>query len=619
MKRKNVLFMLATLIVAALSTPASAYDFMEDGLCYNINSNGTSVTVTYERTASPRYTNLAGDIVIPQGVDHDGQNYKVTAIGLYAFRGCADITSVQLPESVYLIKKQAFCNCTGLTSVIFTNTNLSVSHIESNAFEGCTSLTEFSFPMSIVTLESSIFSDCTSLARVNFPIGIKFIPAYMFTRCTALENVTGTKYVNEIGIGAFKSCTSLKDIYIPSIQVIGSEAFRGSGLTSAWISSSISSIGSYAYSDCLSLSSVTFDNNTIAEGQFRGCTALKSLTIPSHITTVGFGAFEGCGLTSVTIENGVMGQKQFKNCTQLKAINIGNNLRAISGNAFEGCTSLESVVIPNTVTKIASYAFTDCTNLKKVTLGEAVADIGNNAFYNSPVSELNWNIINYPTPDEYTALHYAYNAGNLTTLTFGDKVQYIPNEIALNAKITSLNIPASVTTIDAGAFTGCAVIEELTSGTNLMSSYTLIPASKGTLKTVTLLDGVTAIPANAFKDCPVLKTVTMPATVEEIGNSAFSGCAKLRDLYCKMPRPFAIDASVFNQVQVKGFCDLHVVEGAKVRYEMMDVWKEFGVIVEDAGEGGGGSGRLNEYDVNADGNVDVGDVNSVLNYILEHN
>ena len=134
--------------------------------------------------------------------------------------------------------------------------------------------------------------------------------------------------------------------------------------------------------------------------------------------------------------------------------------------------------------------------------------------------------------------------------------------------------------------------------------------------TTATYEGVTTIAEGSLEGCTAMEKITIPATVKKIENSAFKGCTVLRDFYSLLERPLVIDASVFEDVPVTGYCDLHVPEGSKGRYQAMAVWKDFYVIAEDAGQGGG---RLNEFDVNADGNVDVGDVNAVLNYILENN
>ena len=91
-------------------TSANAYDFEMDGIYYDINSDETSVTVTNE-TGDSYAGSYSGDVVIPSSVTHDGKNYSVTTIGDCAFRGCIDLTSVTIPESVTLIYTLPFQGC----------------------------------------------------------------------------------------------------------------------------------------------------------------------------------------------------------------------------------------------------------------------------------------------------------------------------------------------------------------------------------------------------------------------------------------------------------------------------------------------------------------------------
>ena len=119
------------------------------------------------------------------------------------------------------------------------------------------------------------------------------------------------------------------------------------------IGDGVTTIGSSAFSDCDSLTSVTIPNSvtTIGSGAFEFCFSLTSLTIPNSVTTIGHGAFYGCSsLTSVT---------------------IGNSVTEIGYYAFSGCSSLTSVTIPNSVTTIGYYAFSGCKNVKQIT-SEAV-------------------------------------------------------------------------------------------------------------------------------------------------------------------------------------------------------------------------------------------------------
>ena len=148
---------LSTFLFISIALFANAYNFMVDGLCYNKNSDSTSVTLTYQSYSSPNYSNLNGNIVIPENVTYNGTAYSVTLIDWYAFRGCSGLTSVTIPNSVTTIGYDAFNNCSGLTSVAIGN---SVITIMQDAFSGCTGLTSVTIPNSVKSIGSYAFKDC---------------------------------------------------------------------------------------------------------------------------------------------------------------------------------------------------------------------------------------------------------------------------------------------------------------------------------------------------------------------------------------------------------------------------------------------------------------------------
>lgn len=91
---------------------------------------------------------------------------------------------------------------------------------------------------------------------------------------------------------------------------IRKRAFKESRVTSITIPNSVKSIGEEAFAYCLSLVSVTFEENSqltsIGENAFSCCTHLASITIPDGVTSIGSGAFLHCdSLTSVTIPSSV--------------------------------------------------------------------------------------------------------------------------------------------------------------------------------------------------------------------------------------------------------------------------------------------------------------------------
>ena len=179
-----------------------------------------------------------------------------------------------------------------------------------------------------------------------------------------IKYVTIQDGVTSVGSLAFSNCSSLTSINIPnSVTSIGYDAFRNcSSLTSITIPNSVTSIGDYAFVNCCSLTSIT---------------------IPNSVTSIGWGAFQDCsGLTSAAIPNSVtsIGPNAFAGCSRLTSITIPNSVTSIGDHAFNSCSSLTSITIPNSVTSIGYAAFASCSRLTSVTIGSGVTSIGNGAF-----------------------------------------------------------------------------------------------------------------------------------------------------------------------------------------------------------------------------------------------
>jgi hypothetical protein len=102
---------------------------------------------------------------------------------------------------------------------------------------------------------------------------------------------------------------------------------------------SVTSIGEFAFSDCVSLVSVTIPDSitSIGEFAFSDCAGLASVTIPASVTSIGDLAFSGCsGLTSITIPAGVT---------------------TIGGSVFYGCKSLKPEVRADIEKRFGKYIF----------------------------------------------------------------------------------------------------------------------------------------------------------------------------------------------------------------------------------------------------------------------
>ena len=101
---------------------------------------------------------------------------------------------------------------------------------------------------------------------------------------------------------------------------------------------------------------------TIENGVLVKCSedAKGELIIPNGVTSIGSFAFSGCtSLTSATIPDSVtsIGSDAFSDCTSLTSITIPDSVKSIGYGAFMYCDSLTSVIIGNGVTSIGGSAF----------------------------------------------------------------------------------------------------------------------------------------------------------------------------------------------------------------------------------------------------------------------
>lgn len=237
MTTKQTIRTMALLACLLIGLSASAYDFMVDGLCYNYNSDGTSVTVTYEQRTGG-YSNLNGALIIPETVTYSGTTYSVNTIGFAAFYGCSGLTSVTIPNSVVTIDDRAFYGCSSLSSVIIPNSVISIGR---NPFSGCSGLESIVVALGnseydsrdncnaiIETATNTLITGCKTTA---IPTSVTSIGGYAFLECTGLTSVTIPNSVTEINTQAFSGCSNLADIYSeisnPTTRTTASNAFQG--------------------------------------------------------------------------------------------------------------------------------------------------------------------------------------------------------------------------------------------------------------------------------------------------------------------------------------------------------------------------------------------------------
>ena len=166
-------------------------------------------------------------------------------------------------------------------------------------------------------------------------------------------------------------------------------------------------------------------------------TALKTLTLPSSVTTI-----EASALS---------------NCTALTTLNLNSGLKTIGNYAFLNASSLTSVTIPATVTSISKNAFDGCTKLTAINVasGNTTYSTYDGALYNKAQTSL----IAMPSgktsvkfPGTLSSIPSMVLSSNVTSVTLSEGTKTLEKWAFINCKnMTSITIPSSVTTINTHA------------------------------------------------------------------------------------------------------------------------------------------------------------------------
>ena len=283
-------------------TSSSTINVTYGGLTKTLTFSGTNAQQvffgTFNGTSDSTATPASGTLTI----EGDCVGFGV---GSYTVRG-------QYKNETY------YCGC--ITSVIKWGKTTS---IPSHAFYQCHNLINVNIPNGVTTIGDSAFYDCENLSSVSIPSSIASIGTYGFGYCNNITNV----YIEDIN---------------------------------AWCRISFgkyeSSVTNYMPSPVSSNTNV-YLNNVLVTG--------ASITIPSGVTNIDY-TFSGW--------NGI------------KTVNIPSSVTSIGVRAFTGCSNLSTVNIPNSVTTIGDYAFYQCAALTTINIPNSVTTIGDYAFYNSVLS-----------------------------------------------------------------------------------------------------------------------------------------------------------------------------------------------------------------------------------------
>jgi len=397
-----------------------------------------SQDLSYEENEDGGYTvyrgSCADDLIILPSV-HNGK--PVTAIGTSAFYGHSTIKTVIIPDTVTVIGDSAFVYCSALERVTFS---ANLTEIRENAFAGCTNLQSISLPDGLITIGDGAFNECEALRSLTIPDSVTTLGTTAFAHCTNLTAITIGNGISEIGWATFSHCTSLTDLTIGSkVTVIGESAFLScESLTEASIPPSVQTIGPSAFSSCERLRTlVLHEGLTLIESNaFSYCKGLQILVIPDSVSNIKDCAFFSCsGLISVT---------------------VGRNVTAIENQAFDHCSKLIEVI-----------------NRSSLSIAAGEYSHGLIAYYAKYVHTGESKLIN---ENGYLFCYFdsAYRlvgyAGEDTELVLpdtcqGENYQHISHYAFFEKNdITSVYIPASITSIADLSFGDCVSLASITFG-----------------------------------------------------------------------------------------------------------------------------------------------------------
>lgn len=381
---------------------AFAANKVGDTFTYNISGGGVlTCTITKVYTSSSNYgeakikvktsptssisLTLPTTLNLTWSGDASKSHYDITAVEDDGFLDQTLITSINTSSKIKTIGARAFKGCSNITSVTI---GAPVTSIGANAFEGCSNLTSVTWnAVNCSDFESystsPFYSRRTSITSFTIGTTVQHIPAYL---CYGMTSLTGTKSfsssLQSIGAYAFSGCTGLTSISFSSasnLTSIGERAFYGcTGLTS--ISSigsatKLTTIGTYAFYNCNKVtSSITLPASltTMGTDAFNSCTSMTGLTFAegSHLTTLPNYAFYNCTKLAgtITIPSSVtsIGNYAFKNCSTVVAMNLqkATNLTSIGTYAFQNMSSVDGLLyIPSKVTSLGTYAFAGMTSI----------------------------------------------------------------------------------------------------------------------------------------------------------------------------------------------------------------------------------------------------------------
>lgn len=288
-------------------------------------------------------TGITGTVVLPERITEIPENAfsstgitgvdwsHITTIGVSAFRNCAGLTELHLPDSVTSIGESAFKD-SGLTG-------------------------ELQLPNSVTSIGNEAFRNVKIEGDLVLPNALTFLGTRAFYG-TAISSVTFPGTLKNIGNYAFYNCSKLSGtLIIPEgVVSIGTAAFTKTGIEKLELADSVQTISAGAFSTCTKLTSVQIGEQGKGKSQLQTIGS-KAFNNDTHIT---YFYIEACSAdvaidsNPLTIPAGVAVKFAVtvdgENIREGEEITLQQAVDAVKENSTETITANKSFIVDGTVT-----------------------------------------------------------------------------------------------------------------------------------------------------------------------------------------------------------------------------------------------------------------------------
>lgn len=476
---------------------------------------------------------------------------RVATIGEAAFYGTVSLANFVIPEGSRLrsIGNSAF-NSSGITSFDFSKAP--ITYVGGYAFQD-SALTTVSVPGTVTYIGQGAFAYCDDLAYASIPYAGNSA-AQASSVANIFGNDTESKTDMELVItdatsisdGAFRGCSYLESITISAatpglFTIYGSDGATVDRVFELAADDIVFSVSSSMFENCSALTRVSLPTMTgnIGSRAFYNCLSLSSVRLTLEPETslvtglaeplqIGSYAFYGCEaletLSVTGLENAAsIGEHAFENCALLSDDILAEfeSVETIGAYAFAGCEAFTEVVMPESVTTAGNYIFYNCPDIQSIEIGTfSVYEYSSSSgyeysnVYGSYLSSLfgTDEYIGY-----YSDYYQAYNGAlpvSLTTVTLGDVCSLPASYFRDASHITAVTLgfvtsSSATPSIGSYAFEGCTSLND------------------SVLDTV---GGVQSIGNRAFAECEAFTEAVIPDSVTSVGNNIFYDCPNIESL-----------------------------------------------------------------------------------------